>query len=386
MKSYSFSVLTTCAIVYWCSVTLGSEFIPLGDLNGGSFLSFANAVSPDGSAECGNGTTAIPLFPLNSAVWKASTGMLPVFDISLDSFAQGVSNGGTTVVGSVVPKSGGAWAMIWHPGTGYSRLPGFEDTTVSGAMDISADGSVVVGRASNEAFRWTSATGRTYLGDLAGGDDSSGATAVSADGSVVVGYSDGTSGLEAFRWTNGDGMVGLGKLSTTDQSSYAESASDDGSVVVGRVQTNAGKSQSFRWTESTGMVGLGSLADFDQSDAAGVNGDGTVVVGIAHGPSGGGAFIWDQLHGMRNLQSTLINDYGLGQFLVRWTLREAADISSDGLTIVGDGINPDGYREAWLVRLDHPVTTPEPQTAALISLAAAAIAACQVRRRPQVAR
>jgi probable HAF family extracellular repeat protein len=63
----------------------------------------------------------------------------------------------------------------------------------SNADDVSADGSVLVGRASSasgaEAFRWTSGGGMVGLGDLPGGGFESTAEAVSADGSTVVGYS-----------------------------------------------------------------------------------------------------------------------------------------------------------------------------------------------------
>ncbi|MGK7929644.1 MAG: hypothetical protein AB4290_31120 [Spirulina sp.] len=38
--------------------------------------------------------------------------------------------------------------------------------------------------------------------------------------------------------------------------------------------------------------------------------------------------------------------------LTGWQLQVATAISSDGLSVVGDGVNPDGDREAWLARLD----------------------------------
>jgi hypothetical protein len=101
------------------------------------------------------------------------------------------------------------------------------------------------------------------------------------------------------------------------------------------------------------------------------------VVGGADGPLGDGVFIWDQIHGMRDLQSMLIDEYGLGQSLAGWKLTDASGISMDGLTIVGGGVNPSGNLEAWLVRLDHPANVPEPQTAALLAFIAAA---CRVGR------
>jgi probable HAF family extracellular repeat protein len=313
--------------------------------------------------------------------------MIPVFDVTQDSFSYGVSNGGTTVVGSLRPNGIEEWAMIWHPTTGYSRLPGFEDTAFSRARDTSADGSVVVGGAGTEAFRWTSAGGRVGLGDLPGGDQLSQATAVSVDGSVVVGYSYSSSGLEAFRWTYSEGIIGLGKLSPADRNTFANNTSADGSVVVGWVQTDTDISKSFRWTEGSGMISLGSMSGFeDGSGASAVSGDGSVIVGGASHEYDEAAYVWDQIHGMRNLHTVLADMYGLGPSLIGWTLTGASDISTDGLTIVGGGLNPDGNWEAWLVRLDHPITTPEPQSATLVALGAATLLTRRRLRRKYIIR
>lgn len=50
------------------------------------------------------------------------------------------------------------------------------------------------------------------LGDLPGGAVFSTSVDVSGDGSVVVGNSSSANGTEAFRWTQAGGMVGLGDL------------------------------------------------------------------------------------------------------------------------------------------------------------------------------
>jgi probable HAF family extracellular repeat protein len=126
------------------------------------------------------------------------------------------------------------------------------------------------------------------LGTLGG---SSGARDVSADGSVVVGYSRDTSsiGFLAFRWTQATGMVNLGTLGGTD--SEALGVSDDGAVVVGESQSRA-----FRWTQATGMQsvedwlranGVSVTGDITSS-ASDANQDGSVIVGQL---SNGQAFI-----------------------------------------------------------------------------------------------
>ena len=62
----------------------------------------------------------------------------------------------------------------------------------------------------------------------------------------------------------------------------------------------------------------------------------------------------------------------LGVDLAGWTLIRATGVSDDGLTIVGDGTNPDGNPEAWIAVI------PEPSTALLL---AAGLLALGIRRR-----
>ena len=57
---------------------------------------------------------------------------------------------------------------------------------------------------------------------------------------------------------------------------------------------------------------------------------------------------------MRLLQDVLENDYGLD--LTGWTLYEAFDITPNGQTILGRGLNPDGVLEAYLVSIPEPAT------------------------------
>ena len=68
---------------------------------------------------------------------------------------------------------------------------------------------------------------------------------------------------------------------------------------------------------------------------------------------------------MRSLQLVLTDTLGLD--LDGWRLDEAMGISDDGLTIVGRGINPDGFPEAWVV------TLPEPASLVLLALGVAIV-------------
>ena len=203
---------------------------------------------------------------------------------------------------------------LWTPGAWSASiefikpLPGKEN---SGPHSLSANASVVVGWSGSnngpddyEAYRWTEASGTVGLGFLPGHYLSI-AEDVSADGSVVVGRSeiaDGSS-AQAFRWTDATGMVGLGHLPGYD-TSQALAVSADGSVVVGigGFIWNA-PGEAFRWTEATGMVGLGHLPGDDASGALAVSADGSVVVGVSGSVEGGfeEVFRWTEATGMVGL-------------------------------------------------------------------------------------
>ena len=183
-------------------------------------------------------------------------------------------------------------------------------------------------------------------------------------------------------------FMGLGDLEGGNFFSQANAVSADGSVVVG-TGVSASFEEAFRWTDA-GMVGLGGLTggnNFFGSRATGVSADGSVVVGRGSSASGSEAFIWDEDAGMRSLQQLLIAEYGLELSLMDWILSEATGISADGRSIVGYGTNPDGDREAWLVRLGEPGNgvAPIPEPTPLAVLAVAALAALGARHRRRAA-
>ena len=99
------------------------------------------------------------------------------------------------------------------------------------------------------------------------------------------------------------------------------------------------------------MAGLGDLpgGNFSSSVAFSTSADGSVVVGISNGSTTPQAFRWDATTGMLDLKEILI-DQGLD--LTGWTLSFASGISADGRTIVGRGINPDGFWEAFITTLN----------------------------------
>ena len=332
--------ITTFLVV---SQAQAAFFQGLGTLHGGR--QFAVAVSADGSVVVGkSGNEA---FRWNKEDGMVGLGYLPG---GSSSFAYGVSSDGSVVVGNSSTDTGNPEAFRWTEEGGMVGLGYLPGDNQSNAYDASADGSVVVGHSSNwptygsEAYRWTSTDGMIGLGHLAGGIVSE-AWGISNDGSVVVGNSKNADYWEAFRWTKEGGVVGLGHP-LDYLMSFATGISADGSVAVGSIGHSTIDEEAVCWKSNGSIIKLGS--GFALSCSA----DGSFIVGYSHflGESRISAFLWDSTNGMQNLKDILTKVYELD--LDGWHLSEAIDISEDGYTIVGYGINPYGTYEAWIANLE----------------------------------
>lgn len=358
-------------------IALGqASFQGLGDLPDGNFSSVAMSVSGDGAIVVGLGTLPIGSTPFR---WSSEGGVTSLSGLPDNTWgwAYGVSTNGE-VVGFTFSNTIIEEAFRWTESSGMSGLgylPG--GSVASTAFDVSANGAVVVGwsdsaSSGQEAFHWTENSGMNALGDLPGGSFFSKASGVSADGMVVVGHGVSASGGEAFRWTADGVMEGLGDLDGGNFSSEAIATSANGAVVVGWSDSASGR-EAFRWTPDGGIIGLGDLPGGSFSSIAlSVSGDGSIVVGRSESGSGDTtAFIWDEINGMRSLQDVLSEDYGLD--LTGWNLILAADISTDGRTIVGTGFNPNGDSEGWIAMI------PEPASVVVFALCALALARRRTR-------
>lgn len=257
----------------------------------------------------------------------------------VSSGAADVSADGTVVVGSAEQSPGGArQAFRWTASGGMVGLG-----AQSEGSGVSADGSVVVGvahptNAPTEAFRWNAATGMVSLGHFSEFGNNW-ALDVSGDGSVVVGLSDiDLTRYEAFRWTAGTGMVGLGFLPGAIWSE-ASGISEDGSTIVGDSFVEDVGFEAFRWTASTGMDGLGRLPGDAESQAWAVSADGSVVVGQSFSEAVFQAFRWTASSGMVGLGN--LPD---GSFVSS----VANDLSGDGSLIVGEGQSESGVSTAFV--------------------------------------
>lgn len=183
--------------------TAATGMVGLGTISG-STSSQGMAVSASGDVVVGSGG-------FEASRWTSSTGMVGLGQLpgGVEGQANAISADGTMIAGE--SGSGlGRYPFLWTVATGLVSLgavPG--QCPNSFANGISADGSTVVGRiycANTEAYVWRAGTGMVAIGDLPGGLFSSEARAASGDGSVVVGTGLTNSGSEAFIWTAGDGM------------------------------------------------------------------------------------------------------------------------------------------------------------------------------------
>ncbi|GIV09306.1 MAG: hypothetical protein KatS3mg019_1397 [Fimbriimonadales bacterium] len=204
----------------------------------------------------------------------------------------------------------------------------------SAALNLSADGRVVIGKSSNAqgksvAYRWTRETGMQSLGTLPSYTQSSAAEGISADGGVIVGWStNSTGGTRAFRWTASEGMQMLPTLGGSWN--YARAVSPNGAIIVGESATSAGVGHAFSWTATSGLRDLGTLGGA-WSGARNISADGRTIVGWAYNPDGeyhaccwlpdGTAQDLDTLGGVGSQALSVSAD---GSIVVGWSYNEAA--------------------------------------------------------------
>jgi probable HAF family extracellular repeat protein len=253
-----------------------------------------NAVNYDGTIMVGSCAREI-----GSCRWSAVDGILAITGRGLS----GVSDDGSIVVGNVCTGRCDAEAAVWFVEDHTPRLQLIADG--GGASAVSRDGRIVVGTAPfpvilpdgsldylGQAFRWTRDEGSMGLGTLPGGDGS-GALAISADGSVIVGRSTSSAvDQEAFRWTAEQGMVGLGDLPGGLFFSEAWGVSGHGDTIVGAGSTGNPLHflglEAMIWRPTYGMRRLQDVLEHDFGldlsgwtllGATGISDDGRVIVG-----------------------------------------------------------------------------------------------------------
>src|ERR1043165_1999110 len=307
----------------------------------------------------------------------------PVFiNLGPKTQATSVSIDGDVVVGT---KAGSIFR--WTQASGMTFLgSGFRP-------EVSADGSAVAWVQNGSVYRWTAAGGTTLLG-------TGGATtaAISGDGSTVVSGS--------HRWTTAGWSSNLQLPAGATGNLNALSVNYDGSLVSGDSETGV----PIRWDGTGQGTSLGAIPGYAVNGiGSSITPDGNTIVGFARGNNGFDVFRWRQSTGMRGLQvapmgftgpavydvtpdgeivvgTNLGNAFlwraGGGPMDIRTLLEEqygvnvanltvefAYGISGDGRTLVGWGFDSNvNANYGWVLRLDGSIPAPGSACMLLASL------------------
>lgn len=185
----------------------------------------------------------------------------------------------------------------WTPETGYLTVDGGQVSNISG------NGQVVIGTYMNPAdglnwaATWTVADGWSLMDYLPGGEgcnDWGSGYAGSFDGTQATGLAWVPScKAEAFKWTQGVGTLGLGRPSE-DRSSRGTDISDDGSMVVGFAEAPFGNRRPAFWTDDVTGPQVITADPAIPGELLGVNSDGTAACGTMNNE----AMYWDPVNGI----------------------------------------------------------------------------------------
>jgi uncharacterized membrane protein len=311
----------------------------LGFLPGDNF-SQALDVSSDGSVVLGN-SARLSQGGTEPFLWTQANGLQPlgVGVGSQETSGHALSADGSVAVGydTCVIINGGCYprAWRWTATTGYQTIA--PDYGI--AFDVSADGGLAVGAGSQGAFRWPALGQLEYLAPLPDTYTGSAAYAISGDGSTISGYITDNDRYHPYRWTQSTGFDVL-PTPTGYPRAQVLGANVDASVLVGDAWDDNGAQLAVRWTPTSGAELIGYLSLNGYTTAYDVSDDGGIVVGR----SAGIGYVWDEVHGMRSMES-ILSDAGLD--LCGWRLTAVTAVSGDGRVMVGMGSNAQGQTEAW---------------------------------------
>jgi uncharacterized membrane protein len=216
------------------------------------------------------------------------------------SYGLGMSGDGSIVVG----RSRSATGPVWFRWTLSGGMISLGDAAY--AHDVSADGSIIVGNSrGGSATLWSAGTGITEMGPSLGFQAKE-AYGVSRDGLAAVGYGLdplGSGSDVPFIWHQGSGFTVLPPAPDA-RYTMGVSISDDHSVIAGYLGTQNGGARPFRWTLDGGYEDgfLSGVSTANLLRTTGMSGDGRIIVG--EGPSGI-AFIWEDGIGMMSASEYL---------------------------------------------------------------------------------
>jgi len=270
----------------------------------------------------------------------------------------------------------GSTIIMWSDEESKQLLWSPDGTTIDVprglAGGISGDGQTFVGGSiGNDPTRRWKADGPVEPIDITGTLGGKTTTrwepigGVSFDGSIIVGGAtlespSGELTTVSYLWNESNGIRELGGISGVTHSK-ADLVTSDGTFAAGTSQEDSRwvtKGIPWFWSLATGTEKFTGWDD-RIADLYGLSRGGAVVVGGRRFASDvaddATAFVWDRANGVQDLYSVLADQYGLSEALDGWELTAARGISDDGLTIAGNGRDPDGERAAWIVELDRPI-------------------------------
>jgi probable HAF family extracellular repeat protein len=201
---------------------------------------------------------------------------------------------------------------------------------------LSKNGKVMAANYGGNIYRWTAASGFTFLGQT---DDLSSSIGISADGSTIVASRTGDDGfVNPVRWQKSTGWINLGHPSNgCEVDSHWGSAYDtnsDGTIVVGLAWSCPAYAEGFKWTQQDGMINLGHPAGAS-SRASAISANGTTIVGFAENPQTG------------ERRPVFWRNGGKKLFAGASTLGEATAVTSNGMAIVGQADDGAGIAHAF---------------------------------------
>lgn len=240
----------------------------------------AELLNYDATAAVGNRFSNDPFPHLRAYYWRQSVGGQIVDPLVGDSAstARSVSGNGAVMVGDSGHDSGGyeaRRAFRWSEASGIQDLGVLPGTIASRAAACSFDGSVVVGTCSSLAlggplsvFRWTETTGMTPVTPPS---LRAWAVDISADGSIVLGAIDDAN-ISSFLWSQSAGLQIVPNLFN------AIAMSGDGSVIINSGQV---------WTAATGTRNLTDVlagsafnpSDWQSLEIVAISDDGRTLAG-----------------------------------------------------------------------------------------------------------
>lgn len=152
------------------------------------------------------------------------------------------------------------------------------------ATSVSDDGNVVVLFGLDNNYYWTKDGGVQPLGEIVPGTYNGGNSSVTADGKMIsTNVMDPLTGINQIATYNLDKkewnyLGGLGKVIDNDTSSVW-GMNGNGSIIVGLASSANGYGHAVKWTKETGLIDLGSTTTNAASRANTISEDGSIIAG-----------------------------------------------------------------------------------------------------------